>query len=978
MPKKRTLLIKKPQAKKRQYTPKFPVIGIGASAGGLKAIEEFLDNLSADSGMAFIIMLHRQQSHESILTELLTKHTTLQVLEAIDGLKIMPNNIYLSPAGYNINVVNGLFHFTNHTEDTNPPLPIDYFLRSLATDLKDYAGAIILSGTGKDGSGGAEALKAIGGVVLAQDPKSAEYDGMPQSAIQANLVDYILLPAQMPRKLIAYFDNHKQTMIISPALIANLDKIFALIRQNIGSDFSLYKTSTMCRRIERRMNINNIQDPEKYVEYLEANPHEIDMLFKELLIGVTSFFRDSGAFKILSEKLLPKMLESKPDDYVFRVWVPACSTGEEAYSIAIILREYMRHENKNFNIQIFATDLDSRAIEAARNGHYSANHMVGVPALYIKRYFTKEDNQYCINRDIREMVIFAKQNVLQDPPFTRMDMISCRNLLIYLDSQLQKQLIPLFHYALKPNGLLLLGSSESIGAFNNLFNPADNRWKLFEKKENTTLNRGIIGFPTMNKKNDSKNAGKSETYKNFTGTDITSKAETLLMQNCVPPSVIVNEEGQVFYVHGKTGIWLEPATGQYKSNQSILDMARDGLRSELALIIRKASGKAKKIVQKNIHFNGEKGVHFVDITASKITTPESLGGLLIITFTPSHETEMASSKKSKSKAGLSNNTDRLEAMEMELDLTKRNLRSSIEELETSNEEFQAANEELQSTNEELETSKEEMQSLNEELQTVNAELEEKVSELSHANDDMKNLLNNTGIATIFVDNDLNIRRFTVQAQKIINLIDRDVGRPIRDIVSNLNYDSMVSDAADVLRTLTLKEIEVTAKDGKWYLVRILPYRTEDNIIDGLVITFVNISELKKTTQQLKKSEEHLLSLIRDAALCIFELDVHGIILSANEDAMHMFHKGKNGNVTGKSFLEVVHKKDRKKLEDIIKNNWKSESLEFTILNSDSSKCYSVKFVPLNSSAGKIEKIMAISQDITERKAAEGEIEQQPK
>jgi two-component system CheB/CheR fusion protein len=961
--------------KENSHSTAFPIIAIGASAGGLSAIEEFFKNLPENTGMAFVVLLHRAPEGVSILPEILSKHTGMNVVEAADGMFIEANHVYLSPAKYFLSIVNGTFKFTPDGHSLS--LPIDYFFHSLAQYKKQLSIGIVLSGTGADGTQGIIAIKEAMGIVMAQSPETAEFNNMPASAIATGLVDYVLPPKDMPDQLIKSIKkiniNIQPVCFVNDNLIENIEQIFAVIRQKIGNDFSFYKTSTMCRRIERRMNIYHIKDPQQYVKYLRDNPHEVEMLFNELLIGVTSFFRDKEAFSVLAEKALPALLESKPENYMFRVWVPACSTGEEAYSIAIILREYMQKTNKQFGVQIFATDLDGKAIDIARNGVYSESLMSDINEEYLLKYFSKEAGFYRVAKNIREMVIFAPQNVFQDPPFTKMDLISCRNLLIYLNSKLQKQILPLFHYALKPGGILFLGSSESIGSFGNLFETIDNRWKLFSRKEITTVSsRAMIGFPIMIKKIDSKSNETLKPYNKIEGRDIATLAENTLLQNYVPPSVVVNEKGRIFYIHGKTGMWLEPVTGHFPAEHSILDMARDGLGSELSIILRKVTTQDDEVSRKNIQFKSNEGLSVVDITAKKIINPESLRGLIIITFNAPKKTPVDGSEESKTdKAGLGK--QRTIDLEEELESTKKDLRSSVEDLEISNEELQSTNEELQSTNEELETSKEEMQSLNEELQTVNAELEDKVDELSHANDDMKNLLNNTGIATIFLDNKLNIRRFTVQAQKLIHLIDRDVGRPISDIVTNLEYTDLVADAAAVLKTLEFKEIEVKAKDGQWYLARILPYRTDDNIIDGLVITFVNISELKKTTGKLKKSEEHLLSLISSAAFGIYELDSKGHILSINQAGLDMFSIGNWDKLSNKSFLDVISKESKKNVERYLKNALDGDVSEFEFTGGTPQRWYATNFVPIIEKDGNIERIMGISQDITERKLAESEI-----
>jgi two-component system CheB/CheR fusion protein len=599
---------------------------------------------------------------------------------------------------------------------------------------------------------------------------------------------------------------------------------------------------------------------------LQDNTHEIDLLFKELLIGVTSFFRDPAAFEIMEKEALPELLKDKSNNDPVRIWVAGCSTGEEAYSIAILLHEYMERVKKQFNVQIFATDLDDKAINHARVGLYSDGIILDVNSERLQRYFSREDNHYRIKKNIREMVVFAAQNLIQDPPFTKLDMVSCRNLMIYLDAPMQKKIIPLFHYSLRPTGLLVLGSSETVGSFTDLFTPVHARWKIFARKEIPLSVNRLTKFMEMPRLEDMGTSMHAMHAPKRKASDISELAQKLLLKQYIPPSLIVNERGDIFFIHGRTGHYLEPASGPPQPNQNILDMAREGLQLALTAIIRKAATQDTQVIHKGVRVRSNGHFTLVNLRAKKIAEPEALRGLIWIAFEQDEEGTISMDKKSRplKKAQQVEN----EQMERELQFVKQNLQNTIEELEASNEELKSTNEELQSTNEELqsaneelETAKEEMQSLNEELQTVNAELEIKINDLSYANDDMKNLLNSTGIATIFLDNSLNIKRFTIQTKKIIHLIQTDIGRPISDIVSQLEYYTFLKDATEVLQTLVYKEIEVRAKDWSWYLMRIMPYRTAENVIDGLVITFVDITKLKKS-EILLAANNKVLELIR--------------------------------------------------------------------------------------------------------------------
>jgi two-component system CheB/CheR fusion protein len=822
-----------------------PVVALGASAGGLEALKSFFNAMPPDSGMAFVVITHRSAESPNLLPEILAKHTTMPVTEAKDRNNIKAGNIYICPATHYLRLFDGLLIHNEIVKD-HVPLPIDFFFRSLADQRKEKGIAILLSGGGSDGTQGMQDVKGEGGLALAQEPRSAQYSDMPSSAIAIGMVDFILPPEEMPAIIIQYIRNlEDKTRRPAEKHLPDeaLDEILALIRRHTGSDFGLYKINTLERRIERRMNVHHLIDPWDYIRYLKDNGHEIGLLFKELLIGVTAFFRDKTAFEVMETEALPELLKNKVNGDVVRIWTTGCSTGEEPYSLAILLQEYMEAHNKQFNVQIFATDLDENAINIARAGLYPEGIGLDMETERIERHFMREGIHWRVRKNIREMVVFATQNLVQDPPFTKLDMITCRNLLIYLDTVTQKKIIPLFHYALRQGGMLFLGSSETVGAFSDIFTPLNARWKIFIRKENPLSTRRltrIADLPRMV----TQDSGSADAQISRKTSSITDLAQKLLLTQHIPPSLIVNERGEIFFIHGHTGLYLEPPQGQPQNKQNIFEMARDGLQLPLIAVIRKATTQDTEVLHKGIRVRGDKTNPTVNLRARKILEPEALRGLIWIAFEKEDEETLLAETKQPAED---------EQLEYELRFVKQNLQNTIEELETANEqlkstneELQSTNEELQSANEELETAKEEMQSLNEELQTVNEELENKIVDLSFANDDMKNLLNNTGIATLFLDNDLNIKRFTVQAKKIINLIPADAGRPVRDIMSQLEYNNLITDAAEVLQTLVFKEMEVRAYDWSWYLMRIMPYRTADNVIDGLVITFVDITRLKRS------------------------------------------------------------------------------------------------------------------------------------
>ncbi|MGZ8193087.1 MAG: CheR family methyltransferase [Methylobacter sp.] len=893
-----------------------PVAGIGASAGGLEALQLFFSHLSPETGFAFIVATHQSAEHVSLLPELLAKFTEMTVLTAKDGMLLEKNHIYVGPPGKNLSVFKRRLHLMTSPRHNFANLPIDYFLRSLAEDVQEISVGIILSGTGTDGTLGLKAIKGVAGMTMAQDPPTAKFDGMPLSAITMGEVDFVLPPEKMGQQLMEYSEssNFKEKAIDkeAPADLVDfevLQKAFILLRNRTADDFSGYKSTTLKRRIIRRMNIHQIKNPDSYIEFLQENPVEIDKLFKELLINVTNFFRDPEAFDTLSTVALPKLFQDKPDNYKVRVWIPGCSTGEEAYSTAILLKEYNEKTGKNYRFQIFATDLDESCINWARDGSYPIGIAADISPERLKRFFYLEDNQYCIIKEIRETIIFAVQNLIQQPPFTRLDLISCRNVLIYLNSHLQKELLPRFHYALNPGGILFLGSSETIGNHDDLFSTIDVKWKIFQR--NTGPSRlPLSKLSIYVSPNDSLPPPplKSLSIESQAG-PLVRQIERILLDQHVPVSLIINEHGKIFYIHGRTGKYLEPTPGQPSWN--IIEMAREGLRIPLLNALSKVVKKGENEVFSSglqVKTNGD--FETIDLILARIKHPETLKDLFLVTFQPHKEESQIQHLPQEKKAPKTSNKEK-EQLEQELVFIKESLRATVEELQTANEklkstneELQSINEELQSSNEELETSKEEMQSLNEELNTVNSELQIKVEMLSDANNDLQNLLNNTDIPTIFLDTDLKIRRYTQPVKKLIKIIDSDIGRPLGDLTSTLKYEHLIDEAKDVLKTLESKSIEVQTVQGEWYLLRILPYRTIENMIDGLVITFVDISRLKKAEQSAELAEltTSIVNTIRQPLLV---LDNKLNIISANPAFIQTFN-ATNENLTGQS-LFAIHK-----------------------------------------------------------------------
>jgi two-component system CheB/CheR fusion protein len=838
---------------------KFPIVGIGASAGGLEALELFLANVPENSGMAFIIVQHLDPTHKGIMVELLQRGTSMKVFWIKDRMRVEANCVYVIPPNKDLSILHGVLNLFAPLAPRGLRLPIDFFFRVLAEDQQEHSIGVILSGMGTDGTLGLRAIKEKGGSVFVQSPDSAKFDGMPRSAVGAGLADVISAVEELPANINAYI--HHAPLFIKPNMLdeeqakSSIEKVMLILRAQTGHDFSLYKKTTVHRRIERRIGLHHMNNIAAYVRFLRENPQEVELLFNELLIGVTNFFRDPAAWETLKTEALPKLLAKRAPEQTLRAWVPACSTGEEAYSLAMLFEEALDslkpHKTaKNFKLQIFATDLDSHAIDRARAGVYPQNISADVSSERLSRFFVKEERGYRVAKSIREMVIFAPQDIIMDPPFTKLDLLTCRNLLIYLTPELQKKLLPLFHYSLKPDGILFLGTSETIGGFDDLFAPVDGKTRLYRRLE-TGQPAQVVEFPTaFSKSRPNASAKLMKPSEN-----LQSLADILLLQTYSPAAVMTNENGDIIYISGRTGKYIEAAAG--KANWNIFVMAREGLRYELSGAFQKALRQKETVILKDVVVGTNGGTQQINVTIQPIQDAGELRGMVMIVFKDvvGPSISKLSVKPARGRGAAAKNTaelkQQLDYSRMEVQNVREQMQTSQEELKSTNEELQSTNEELQSTNEELTTSKEEMQSMNEELQTVNNELQAKLDELSHVNSDMKNLLDSTDIATLFLDNTLHVRRFTAQTSKITQLIPADVGRPITDIASALLYPQLAEDAREVLRTLVKVDRQIPLVDGDWFGTRILPYRTLENMIDGVVITFTDITSSKKLEAELR-------------------------------------------------------------------------------------------------------------------------------
>lgn len=933
---------KKPPEEVRPPTPEdpgrdlsmgnIPIIGMGASAGGLQALEVFFDNMPPENGMAFVIVQHLDPTRESILADLLQRHTSMRVIQVREGgMSVQPNCVYVVPPNRNMALFRGALLLTETESHGGLRLPVDFLFRSLAEDQGQHAIGIILSGTGTDGTLGLKAIRGEGGMVMAQDPESAKFDGMPRSAIATGLADYILTPEEMPAQLVEYTQHLFTLQTTSHALppvedSEALQRIFALLRLHSKHDFSLYKQNTVYRRLERRMAVNRIERMMDYALFVQQSPRELDILFRELLIGVTRFFRDQEVFESLDRYAIAHLFDHRQPDDPIRVWVPGCATGEEAYSIAILIRERMNALGQEWETQIFATDIDEQAIAKARQGRFPDNIAVDITPERLQKFFFAEGKTYQISKSIREKVIFAVQSIIKDPPFSNVDLISCRNVLIYLGPALQKKVIQTFHYALKPNGFLLLGTAETLGEFDNFFDAVDHNTRLFRRQGNETIPHRTLDFTMPLSVPHEIRVLPHQREKEL---DINEFIEKYLLQRFAPSCVVIDEQSNILYFHGKTSQYLEPVSGAASLN--LLRMIRDSLRIPLGTAVRKAIMRRQPVAYENVRLETEDGFQMIRLLVQPMADTPSKSNLFLVIF------EVVSSYAETVEAvhGTGDMTDlhdqRIVELEQELQSTRQYLQTTIEELETANEELrstneelQSANEELQSTNEELETAKEELQSVNEELVTVNTELQSKIEQLTVANNDLNNLLANIQVGIVFMDLNLHIQRFNPSMRQLINLIETDVGRPISDIVTNLEYNDLVRDARAVLDTLVPQEIEVQTTDQRWYVMRISPYRTIENAIEGLVVVFINVTDQKKAEEAARGAREFAESIVDTIRESLIVLDADRRVLSANRSFYETFHTTPE-KIEGQLLYEIDHRewdipRLRELLDQVIPDN----------------------------------------------------------
>ncbi|MEX2534961.1 MAG: chemotaxis protein CheB [Trueperaceae bacterium] len=845
----------------------FPIVGIGASAGGLEAAKAFFKNMPADSGMAFVVVQHLDPKHESVLAELLQNQTKMSVTQISGDTVVESDHVYVIPPNKHLTIESGTLNLSEREQPAGRPVVVDQFFCSLAGDQGESAVGIVLSGTGSEGTQGLKAIKAHGGITLAQDEAEAEHSGMPHSAIASGCVDLVLPVSKMPGKLLEL--KGRSTHLELPADRATheegeaetLRQIFGQIHRKTGHDFSEYKRSTVFRRLGRRMQLQGVDRLGDYLGHLRAEPAEAEALVREFLISVTHFFRDQEAFAALEHEAIPKLLADKGPGETVRVWVPGCASGEEAYSLAILLTEACAKLDQPPQLQLFATDIDEAALRTGRRGQYPTAIASELSAERLERYFVRENSGYRVQQGLREMVLFTSHNLLRDPPFAKLDLVSCRNLLIYLNEEVQRKVFAIFQYALKLDGYLLLGVSESPGKAVEKFAEVDRKAKLFRRRPGASE---VMSFPISSPMRTGPAANQAKEIAGK-GTSVGELAQRLLLKRYAPPSVVVDDSYTIVYVTGRIGTYLELAQGE--PTREIFELARDGLRLDLRTALHQAKRLGEAVTRRaQVGTNG--GVKAVNLTADPVADS---GGMLLVTFedveaATERETDASDARPAAGKRRRPSKNDgasAIEELEAELTGTKKSMNETIDELETatselraSNEEMQSINEELQTTGEELETSKEELQSSNEELTTVNQELRIKIAEASEANSVLNNLINSTDVATLFLDGELRLRRYTPRATELFHLIPGDIGRPLAHVAQRFHEVELLRGAQEVNESHNNLEREIVSKTGDWFLTRILPYHTVDDGIDGVVITLAEITERKHAEERTETARAH--------------------------------------------------------------------------------------------------------------------------
>ncbi|MDZ7860342.1 MAG: chemotaxis protein CheB [Candidatus Krumholzibacteriota bacterium] len=975
---------RKSEEKSSRYTDNdFHIVGIGCSAGGLDSMIEFFEELPPDTGMAYIVVSHLSPDYKSNLSEILSKHTEMTVTEIEDGMKVMPDTVYVIAPDRDLIIRNKKLLYRKPEKRKGLKHPIDRFFRSLALNEEERSVGIVMSGMGSEGTLGIKEIKGHNGLVIVQDPETASFNSMPSSALDTGMADFVLAPGRMPAELINFtntfpgnlYKEHAENT--SSVNRENIDRITNIINYGTGHDFSMYKENTLVRRIKRRMSILDIPDINDFIKHLEENKAEMEAMLRDFLIEVTSFFRDPEAFEAIKKEYLPGIIENKSNDDPLRIWVPACSTGEEAYSLAMMCKEYMMENGRNVPTQIFATDIGAEFIDIARRGRYPETIDQHVNRDRLEKFFVKEDGHYHIKKMIREMIVFAQHNVTANPPFSNLDIVSCRNLLIYLSPSLQKKLFQIFHYSLNQEGILLLGTSESTGQCKDLFKILDEKLKIFRKRQ---VNRRIKIPSTFHsarknkmdrKSTEGASPGKEQHINRFI-----KAFKNEILDKYSPPVALIEDTGNILYIKGNLEKYLRIPSGRARVN-NIFEMAKDGLKRRLNALVREAVDNKNDVSRKvDLDIDGE--IRNIELIIIPYFRPHPLAGLMTVTFTD-QKTPAKQQAPPERKNAAEYDEYRLRELEKELEFTKKNLSATIsdlemanEELTSMNEEFQSTNEEMQSANEELETSQEELKSLNEELNVTNRELKVKIDEVYEANNDLRNLFRNAEIAVLFLDKKLRIRRFSSKTSKLMNLIKSDEGRPFKNISTNLTGADIVEDSKKVLKNLEYKIKEVKDEKGNWYHMKIMPYRTREDSIGGVAVTLFDITRRKEMEETAKLNSDRFRKFFEGQQNYCYILSEDGKILDVNSSALEAL-KYEKEELVGEPAEKIYPPESKLRVEKLL-SEWsktgKIRNEELTIISKNGQE----RIVLLNAdrikdSAGNIY-FLFVQNDETERRKAQ--------
>lgn len=953
-------------------TPPFYVVGVGASAGGLEALESFFQHMPADAGMAFVVVQHLSPDFKSLMDELLSRRTEIAIHRVEDGMAVEPNAIYLIPPKKEMIISGGRLLLTDKDPATGLSLPIDTFFRSLAQDCVERAVGVILSGTGSDGSRGIRAIHDAGGLVIAQNEETAKFDGMPRSAVETGAVDLVLPPAGMAKALLDYIQHplhgSKSGNPIGKLVSeTGMNAVYSLLRAECGIDFSHYKPNTVLRRIDRRLQLNRSVDLDEYVEQLRNDPQERNSLYKDLLIGVTRFFRDPDLFERLKSEMIPELLAKVSPDDEIRAWVAGCATGEEAYSLAILFHEALVEANRPVNIKIFATDVHRASLEFASAGLYDEAALTEVSPERLDRYFAIQAAKYQVSQELRKMIVFAPHNIIKDAPFTKLDLISCRNLLIYLQTPAQKKALSLFHFGLKTGGVLVLGPSESPGELSDEFETLDGHWKVYRKRRDVRLPTDLrLPLSPLLPQLQAVGAALRSPKPAFPDPNLL-KAYDELLGAYVPPSFLITPQRELVHTFAGAGRYLRVPDG--RPSTDLLDMVDHDLRLAISGALQRAAKEDGPVGYGGVSRHSGGGEERLRVSVRPFAVRGTGETYFLISLEPEQRPRLSAESVGDLNVGAAS-ARRLVELEDELRYTKENLQATVEEMETSNEELQATNEELVASNEELQSTNEELHSVNEELYTVNAEYQRKIGELTELTDDIDNLLRSTDVGTIFLDRDLLIRKFTPKIAHAFQLLPQDIGRRIDSFAHNILHEGLLDDVRRVLETAEPIERDVQDRLGEWYLLRILPYRTKDKV-EGVVVTLIAISRLKATEQELRR----LSKVFMDGADPIIIEDLSGKIIDLNREAERVYGWSR-GELLGQPVSTLIPAEEASRIEGL-RDRCRTDD---SIRNVESYRCDRAGNVCpvlltlslLYDELGEPAAIASIAKDITTQKAAERE------